>query len=132
MKKWKKIVSKTRIFNIDIYQMKDLYFHGTDEDGLIKILESGNMGIKYFDFEGIFITNDYDEAWNHGKYVFALQNLNSENFLIEESNQGIFHKGLIDLDKVKFLVINQNDGRFSRDLINSIIEKYKNEEIRPD
>jgi len=50
-----------------------IYFHGTSKYNLNKIINSGYIGIKYFDDNGVFLTPDFYHACLFGDHILEIK-----------------------------------------------------------
>lgn len=99
----------------------DRFYHGTDLKGILAIIESRNLGVTYFDAEGVYLTKDYEDALNHGQYVFRFINIDLRKLETDDENDGFFHRGLLSIDDAEDVVVSKDDRRVVRDLIQNIM-----------
>ena len=104
-----------------------LYYHGTSLKNIDKILIEKRLYIEYGNGEnGIYITDSYSNALNHGEFVFAIdkQFIDKSRFHIDDVNDGILYLGGIEIDDNVNAYLYYNDKRLiksiSLNLLNSI------------
>lgn len=96
-----------------------VFYHGTNREGICGIIKSRYVGTKYFDGYGVFLTTDIEDALNHGQYVLIFNNLN----LVcekDEVNDGYYYRGKIKIDLISKVFCNPNDKRVIKDLADGL------------
>lgn len=114
------------IFVNDDYNDNKYYYHGTNN--IQGIIEDQKICTDYFDLHGSYITSCYENAYNHGCYVFQFSKsmINESNFYIDDVNDGILYLDGIDLKNKDYnILVNKDDYRFIKSIILNMIEQYK-------
>lgn len=97
------------------------FYHGTNYEGIIGILETKQIGVEYFDGKGLYLTNEFLTAHNFGQYVLVFKNINEDNLEVDDINDGFFHKGCINMKNLKQIIACSDDIRFIQDTAKAMI-----------
>lgn len=97
------------------------FYHGTNYEGIIGILETKQIGVEYFDGKGLYLTNEFLTAHNFGQYVLVFKNINEDNLEVDDINDGFFHKGCINMKNLKQIIACSDDIRFIKDTAKAMI-----------
>lgn len=97
------------------------FYHGTNYEGIIGILENKKIGVEYFDGKGLYLTNEFLTAHNFGQYVLVFKNINEDNLEVDDINDGFFHNGYINMKNLKQIIACSDDIRFIQDTAKAMI-----------
>jgi hypothetical protein len=108
------------------FDNKTYFYHGTSLDNIEPIFKELKLNVKYYDNEGIFLTDNYIDALNFGELVFAIkkENLNKHNIISDNTNDGIFCKNGIELNDDFIILLCSDDVRIIQVLIKNMIKSY--------
>ena len=123
------IITGTSVAEIDKTELEDFiletegseFYHGTNYEGIIGILETKQIGVEYFDGKGLYLTNEFLTAHNFGQYVLVFKNINEDNLEVDDINDGFFHKGCINMKNLKQIITCSDDIRFIQDTAKAMI-----------
>ena len=116
-----RLLTETEIEDFTLEAEGNEFYHGTNYEGIMGILETKQIGVEYFDGKGLYLTNDFSTAHNFGQYVLVFKNINEDNLEVDDINDGFFHKGYINMKNLKKIIACSDDIRFIKDTAKAII-----------
>jgi hypothetical protein len=113
------LITDSRKFQNDNY-----FYHGTDLYGFDLILESKKLCVEYNDCNGIYLTNSFDRANQHGCFVFAIDKkyIDRNKFESQDNDEDIFYIDSIDLHSCDILVDIKNDRRVVECILKNMLQ----------
>ena len=100
-----------------------MYYHGTNLKGILSIIESGFIGVDYFDCTGFYISTDINVAVTHGQYILSIDDVDVSKITSDTTNDGLLYKGKYPLSEVLSLSI-CNDQRLVNDIPEIFIDSH--------
>lgn len=116
-----RLLTETELEDFILETEGNEFYHGTNYEGIIGILETKQIGVEYFDGKGLYLTNEFLTAHNFGQYVLLFKNINEDNLEVDDINDGFFHKGYINMKNLKEIIACYDDIRFIKDTAKALI-----------
>jgi hypothetical protein len=76
-----------------------VFFHGTSEEGVKAIIQSGKLSVDYFGTKGIYLTDESYIASLFGDYIFWVTGIKERLLQTSDVNDGLFYPQEIILDE---------------------------------